>query len=258
MGSEGGDNGRPMEACGGTNRAYHVGLLSDLRQKGKKMSTVEVISKKYSYVFTSSLAPVAKVKPGDTVVMYTEDAFDSKLTKKEDLPSKALGARRFANPQVGPIYVEGAEPGDTLSVHIISIEPTRDFAVSCFINYVGGLSSTQNTRFLQDPLPEKTWIWQLKNDSKEKYFINDEIRVKVPWDPFMGTCAVAPDVEAISSRSPGPFGGNQDVPDVRPGNTIHLPVFNPGALFYTADCHGNQGQGEVCRRCPRNHRQSDP
>ena len=210
------------------------------------MSIVEVRSNKYSYVFSPYLEPVARVKPGDKVTLYTDDAFESRIKKKGVLPSKALATAKFLNPQTGPIYIEGAEPGDTLAVKIVSIEPTRDFAVSCFINYFGGLTSTPFTRFLQEPLKEKTWIWALKDGLKGKYLINDEIRVKVPWEPFMGTCAVAPDLEAISSLTPGPFGGNQDVPDVRPGNTIHLPVFNPGALFYTGDCHGHQGQGEVC------------
>ncbi|MCE5281027.1 MAG: acetamidase/formamidase family protein [Deltaproteobacteria bacterium] len=210
------------------------------------MATIEVKPEKYSYVFSPYLKPVARVMPGDTVILYTDDAFESRIQHKEDLPSKALATAKFLNPQTGPIYIDGAEPGDTLAVHIVSIEPTRDFAVSCFINYFGGLSSTPFTRFLQEPLNEKTWIWSLKDGPEGKYFINDEIRVKVPWEPFVGTFAVAPDLEAISSLSPGPFGGNQDVPDVRPGNTIHLPVFNPGALFYTGDSHGHQGQGEVC------------
>jgi len=207
------------------------------------MAAVEVKPKKYSYVFSPYLKPEVKVKPGDKVIIYTDDAFESRVKKKSDLPSKALATAKFLNPQTGPIYIEGAEPGDTLAVKIVSIEPTRDFAVSCFINYFGGLTSTPFTRFLQEPLKEKTWIWQLKDSSQGKYFINDEIRVKVPWEPFVGTCAVAPDLEAISSLSPGPFGGNQDVPDVRPGNTIYLPVFNPGALFFTGDCHGHQGTG---------------
>lgn len=217
------------------------------RQKRRSiMATIEIKPESYSYVFSPYLEPVARVKPGDKVVMYTEDAFKSRITSAEDLPSKALATAKFLNPQTGPVYIEGAEPGDTLAVHIESIEETRDFAVSCFINHFGGLTSTSVTRFLQDPLPEKVWIWKLKEGSDGKYFFNDEIRVKVPWGPFMGTFAVAPDLEAISSLSPGPFGGNMDVPDVKPGNTVYLPVFNPGGMFYTADCHAHQGQGELC------------
>jgi acetamidase/formamidase len=99
---------------------------------------------------------------------------------------------------------------------------------------------------LQDPIPEKTWIWKLIEDSRGKFFINDEIGVRIPWDPFMGTFGVAPKLEAISSLTPGSHGGNMDVPDVKPGNIIYLPVFNKGGLFYTGDGHGHQGQGELC------------
>ena len=76
--------------------------------------------------------------------------------------------------------------------------------------------------------------------------LNEEIGVRLPWEPFVGTIAVAPDLEAISALSPGPFGGNMDVPDVRPANKVYLPVWNEGALFYTGDCHARQGQGELC------------
>ena len=57
---------------------------------------------------------------------------------------------------------------------------------------------------------------------------------------------MAPDLEAITALAPGPFGGNMDVPDVKPGNTVYLPVWNSGALVYTGDCHARQGQGELC------------
>ena len=210
------------------------------------MCAIEVKPKQYSYVFSPYLEPAARVNPGDRVILHTDDACGSRIKTAEDLPSKALATAKFLNPQTGPVYVEGAEPGDTLAVRIENIEPARDYAFSCFIPYFGGLTSTSFTRSLQEPLPEKVWIWELKEGENSRYLINDEIRVKVPWEPFMGTFAVAPLLEAISSLTPGPFGGNMDVPDVKPGNTIYLPVFNPGGLFYTGDCHAKQGQGEIC------------
>ncbi|MCX5839581.1 MAG: acetamidase/formamidase family protein [Deltaproteobacteria bacterium] len=210
------------------------------------MPDIEVRPGNYSYAFSSYLEPVVKVKPGDRVIIHTEDAFEGRIKSKSDLPSKVLADAKFLNPLSGPIYVEGAQPNDTLSVYIESIEPTTDFAVSCFVNYFGGLSSTHFTRLLQDPIPEKTWIWTIKEEAEEKYLINDEIRVRVPWDPFMGSFGVAPFLEAISSLTPGPFGGNMDVPDVKPLNTIYLPVYNNGALFFVGDCHAHQGQGELC------------
>lgn len=206
--------------------------------------TIEVVPQDYSYVFNPYREPIARVKPKDRVVIHTDDAFESRIKSKDDLPSRALATAKFLNPQTGPIYVEGAEPGDTLAVRIESIEPTRDFAVSVLIPYFGGLTSTNFTRTLQDPLPERVWIWDLVDSGNN--LVNEELGVKLPWEPFLGTLAVAPDLEAITALAPGPFGGNMDVPDVRPGNTIYLPVWNEGALFYTGDCHARQGQGELC------------
>jgi acetamidase/formamidase len=207
---------------------------------------VEVISEDYSYVFNPYRKPVARVKPGQRVVIHTEDAFESRIKTAEDLPSQALATAKFLNPQTGPIYVEGAEPGDTLVVRMENIEPSRDYAVSCYVPYFGGLTSTSLTRTLQEALPEKVYIWNLHEDDGGRYLLNEEIGVRLPWEPFVGTIAVAPDLEAISALSPGPFGGNMDVPDVRPGNKVYLPVWNEGALFYTGDCHARQGQGELC------------
>ena len=207
---------------------------------------VEVVPEDYSYVFNPYREPVARVEPGQRVVIHTEDAFESRIRTPDDLPSKALATAKFLNPQTGPIYVEGAEPGDTLAVRLEGIEPKRDYAVSCYVPYFGGLTSTPLTRTLQDALPEKVYVWNLAEENGERYVTNDEIGIRLPWEPFVGTIAVAPDLEAISALSPGPFGGNMDVPDVRPGNTVYLPVFNEGALFYTGDCHARQGQGELC------------
>jgi amidase len=206
--------------------------------------TVEVVPQDYSYVFNPYRESIARVKPNERVTIHTVDAFESRITKKEDLPSRALATAKFLNPQTGPIYVEGAEPGDTLAVHMESIEPTRDFAVSVLIPYFGGLTSTNFTRTLQDPLPERVWIWDLVDGGSNLF--NEELGLKLPWEPFLGTLAVAPDLEAITALSPGPFGGNMDVPDVKPGNTVYLPVWNSGALVYTGDCHARQGQGELC------------
>ncbi|MCA1728264.1 MAG: acetamidase/formamidase family protein [Actinobacteria bacterium] len=206
--------------------------------------TVEVVPESYSYVFNPYREPVARVNPGDRVNIHTNDAFESRINSTDDLPGKALATAKFLNPQTGPVYVEGAEPGDTLAVRIENIEPTRDYAVSALIPYFGGLTSTPMTRTLQEPLPEKVWVWDLVDGGNK--IRNDDLGVELDWQPFMGTLAVAPDLEAISALAPGPFGGNMDVPDVCPGNTVYLPVWNEGALFYTGDCHARQGQGELC------------
>jgi amidase len=207
---------------------------------------VQVVPEDYSYVFNPYREPVARVEPGQRVVIHTEDAFESRIDTADDLPSRALATAKFLNPQTGPVYVEGAKPGDSLAVHMESIEPKRDYAVSCYVPYFGGLTSTTLTRTLQEALPEKVYVWNIHEDGGSRYVVNDEMGVRLPWEPFVGTIAVAPDLEAISALSPGPFGGNMDVPDVKPGNTVYLPVWNEGALFYTGDCHARQGQGELC------------
>jgi acetamidase/formamidase len=193
----------------------------------------------YSYVFSPHLEPVASVQPGETVAVHTEDAFESRIQTPDDLPSRVLGS--YLNPQTGPIYVEGAEPGDTLAVRIESIEPTRDWAVSAFIPHFGGLTSTQATRTLNEPLPERLWFYDLADG-----WFDHEGRIRIPWSPFLGTIGTAPEVEAVSALTPHSHGGNMDCRDTCPRNTVYLPVRAEGALFYTGDGHGNQGDGELC------------
>jgi amidase len=193
----------------------------------------------YCYVYGRYQEPIARVQPGETVAIYTKDAFTDRITKESDKPSQILDNN--LNPQTGPIYIENAEPGDTLVVRIIEIEPTRDFALSAMIPNFGGLTNTYLTRTLNEPLPEKVWIYKLENG----YLTNNK-RLSFPWRPFLGTIGTAPEKEALSALTPYDHGGNMDVPDVKPGNTIYLPVRVPGAYFFTGDCHAGQGQGELC------------
>jgi amidase len=193
----------------------------------------------YQYVFSPYPEPIASVDPGETVAVYTEDAFEGRITGENDLPSKVLGS--YLNPQTGPIYVNGAEPGDTLAVTIDTIEPTRDWAVSAFVPYFGGLTATGATRMLHDPLPERLYFYELRDG----VFRHGD-RLAVPWRPFLGTIGTAPELEAVSALTPHSHGGNMDCRDTCPGNTVYLPVRVPGALFFTGDAHGNQGDGELC------------
>ncbi len=193
----------------------------------------------YHYAFSRYVEPVARVKPGETVAIYTQDAFESQITRATDQPSAILGP--YLNPQTGPIFVESAEPGDTLIVQIVDIEPTRDWAVSALIPYFGGLTSTRFTKTLQESLPERVWIYKLHDG-----WLTHSLRLSFPWRPFLGTMATAPDLEAISALTPFDQGGNMDVPDTKPGNTLYLPVRVPGAYFFTGDCHAGQGDGELC------------
>ncbi|WP_274651119.1 acetamidase/formamidase family protein [Paenibacillus humicola] len=203
-------------------------MIREIRQPGT-----------HSFVFSPYPEPIASVRPGETVAVYTIDAFGDLITSETDIPSKILG--NHLNPQTGPIFIEGAEPGDTLAVHILDIEPTRDWAVSAHLPNFGGLTSTGLTRTLNEPLPEKVFMYRLE----DKFAIHNE-RLKFPWRPFLGTIGTAPEIEAISALAPGNHGGNMDVPDTKPGNTVYLPVCVEGGYFFTGDCHAGQGDGELC------------
>ena len=203
-------------------------------------SVREIRTSRYSYVFSPYATPIARVASGDTLDVHTEDAFESRVQSEDDLPTKVLNFP-FLNPQTGPIFVEGARKGDTLAIEILEIEPTRDFVVSAFIPDFGGLTGTTQTALLNEPLPERVFVYPLRDGHVE---LPGERRV--PYQPFLGTIATAPEIEAIATLVPGPFGGNMDVPDTCPGNVVRLPVYVDGAFFYTGDAHAAQGDGELC------------
>jgi amidase len=197
----------------------------------------------YSYVYGPYREPVLHIEPGDTVVVETEDAFESKLKSANDRPSAVLKVP-FLNPQSGPIHVKGAEKGDTLLVRIESIEPLHpgnDAGTTCLIPEFGGLTGTTRTAVLNEPLPEI-----VKKLRIEDGVVHWSDAVKIPYDPFIGTIGTSPEIEAINSLTPAEHGGNMDVPDVKPGTTLHLPVYVKGALLYLGDCHAAQGDGELC------------
>jgi acetamidase/formamidase len=200
----------------------------------------EIRAERFSYVFSPYATPIARVGSGETLDIFTEDAFESRVQSEQDLPTRVLEFP-FLNPQTGPIFVEGARKGDTLAVEILDIEPTRDFVVSAFIPDFGGLTGTTQTALLNEPLPERVFLYPLRDGAVELHGGR-----KVPYEPFLGTIATAPEIEAIGALVPGPFGGNMDVPDTCPGNVVRLPVSVDGAFFYTGDAHAAQGDGELC------------
>lgn len=112
----------------------------------------------------------------------------------------------FLNPQTGPIAVEAAESGDTLVVKIQSIEPTRDHAVTGLVPYFGGLTSTRPDPTLQDALEEQ-WLFLPFEEGGVRF---DEKRL-IPYEPFMGTMGVAPQIEAVNALTPDYYGGNMEL-----------------------------------------------
>ena len=126
-------------------------------------------------------APVARIRPPAMLELWTEDCFAGRVRSQDDLVSQVCEFP-FLNPQTGPFYVEGAEPGDTLAVHFVSIEPSRDWAASTTVPLFGALTSTHLTATLQDPLPEVVWIWELDRAKGTCQFIarDSDITAELP------------------------------------------------------------------------------
>ena len=224
--------------------------------------------------------PVLRVQPGETVRINT--VTHAGATQSEDPVAYLTGlglprdeilqdvldfwASREGRPRegrsghviTGPVYVEGAEPGDVLEVEILSIETRVSWGINNTSARGGVFSMDYPGARPDDPaldIPPGTRhvIRTGDVDGREVAFMAEGIHV--PLAPFMGIMAVAPDpvvgqpgvtVPGVQgSRPPGAFGGNLDVKDLKAGTTLYLPVFHEGALFYTGDGHGAQGDGEV-------------
>src|SRR5690349_6082560 len=193
-------------------------------------------------------APAARISPGTVLELWTEDCFAGQVRGKGDLVSQVCEFP-FLNPQTGPFYVEGAEPGDTIAVHFVSIEPARDWGASTTVPLFGALTSTHLTATLQDPLPERVWIWQFDRQAGLCRFAaaDSDATVDLPMQPMHGTVGVAPaNLEVRSALVPDAFGGNMDTPEMRAGVTCYLGVNVEGALFSLGDGHARQGEGETC------------
>ncbi|GAA3713192.1 acetamidase/formamidase family protein [Streptomyces tremellae] len=201
----------------------------------------------YAWTFGGS-APVARITPGTVLDLFTEDCFAGRVRSVDHLVSEVCEFP-FLNPQTGPFHIEGAEPGDTVAVHFVSIEPARDWAVSTTVPLFGALTSTPTTATLQSPLPEVVWMWQLDRERGTCRFDarDSAFAVDLPMDPMHGTVGVAPaHLEVRSALVPDAHGGNMDTPEMRAGVTCYLGVNVEGALLSLGDGHARQGEGETC------------
>ncbi len=201
----------------------------------------------YAYTF-GGVAPAFHVRPGDALRLWSDDAFGGTLQHVDDRSAEKVDLR-FVNPQTGPFYVDGAQPGDTLVLHLVSLEPARDWGVSAAIPFFGGLTSTDRTVTLQPPLPDTTWVYALDRERGTVRFAarHTELVVDLPLAPMLGTVGVAPaGGEVRSALVPERFGGNMDSPQMRAGTTVFLGVNVEGALFSLGDGHYRQGEGEAC------------
>lgn len=208
---------------------------------GARHELTEKAQGQYHYVYGPYSEPVMRIKPGDVVAVETLDAFGGAIKSEADMPSKVLNMP-FVNPQNGPIAIEGAQKGDTLAVYVHSLLPRgpQPAGTTALIPDFGGLVSS-SAMMLNAPITERVKKMEVTPDG-----VKFSDKITLPYEPFVGTMGVSPEIEAVSSLQPDYWGGNMDLPDVAPGAVIYFPVSRKDAHFFIGDCHGRQGDGELC------------
>ena len=221
--------------------------------KNKTVHKLEPLT--YFYTFGPN-TPAIIVKPGDIVIAKTLDAFafDEKMNPIPEEQKQKSAETVFCelNPLVGPIYIEDAQPGDTLAVTIQRIKLNRDYAWSKHIKHFGCLTGEGPgmNLLLNEPVPERNFDWQLdikRNIGVLELEESKLNRIEVPLHPFLGTIGVAPRFGRVEmSATPGQNGGNMDCIETKEGTTLYLPVGVRGAYLSFGDVHAAQGDGEIC------------
>ena len=198
--------------------------------------------------FSADVKPAVRVNPGDIVIIEDIPRLDPVEMEKRGIPAEEMSESyrrvysevtdRGPGPHilVGPVYVNGAEPGDVLEVRVLSVDVAYTFGYS-------RLSSRGGT------LPGEFQRWErlLRMDLDKKISEVAEGVVVSVANPFFGTMGVAPEREAgrISTVPPGAYAGNMDNKDLGAGSILYIPVNVEGALFSAGDGHAVQGHGEV-------------
>ena len=200
-------------------------------------ATRSFIPERFYNTFSFAHPPVLRIKPGERIVTKTADAAGVDWNGKQ--------VAQGPNPQTGPFFVEGAEPGDMLVVSIEKLE----------INRASGYSSSLLAPYAVDPAaliarvdrePRRVnWILD-KAKNVARLDGNDIGGLELGLRAMLGCVGVAPPrKEAVATSTPGPFGGNMDYAGMNAGVKLMLPVYEPGALLFIGDGHALQGEGEV-------------
>lgn len=190
---------------------------------------MHIISKdKLIYSMSYRNQPVVIIKPGEKVCFQTYDCFENQFDPPETSYS-GIDWNRI-NPATGPVFIDGAEPGDILVVQIEKIE----------LDTKGVIFSGPNEIFQES----------IKRNSLKRVPISDNHavfnqKINIPLNPMIGVIGTAPKDEVVSNASPGDHGGNMDCKEIKEGTTLYLPVNVPGGLFALGDLHAAMGDGEV-------------
>ncbi len=190
----------------------------------------------HHYGWDNSNLPVLTVAPGDSVAFEVVDASGGQLSPSSGVAEVAALDFGKINPVTGPVYVDGAEPGDALKVTIESFRPSG-WGWTAIIPGFGLLAD----QFTEPAL--NIWRYDAAGLAPALYGPGG----RVPLKPFCGTIGVAPGEAGLHSIvPPRRVGGNMDIRDLSAGTELYLPIEVAGALFSVGDTHAAQGDGEVC------------
>jgi amidase len=182
------------------------------------------------WAFEPDLEPVLEVEPGAVVRFETNDCFTGQIRSEDDLVTEIDFSR--VNSATGPVAVQGAEPGDSLVVELLEVNP----GPTGFATLIPGFG--QLIEHVRSPL---TRVFRVEGDT---IHMND--RVSFPLRPMVGVVGVATDGDEIGNGWAGRHGGNLDNHLHGPGARIYFPVRQPGGLFAVGDMHASMGDGEIC------------
>jgi len=189
--------------------------------------------------WSASHPPALRIKPGDRVITKTIDA------SGVDWNGKTVGIG--PNPQTGPFFVEGAEPGDMLVVTLEKIETNRTMAYSASL--LSPYSTTPQAIGARTDREARRLTWTIDKAKGVARLDQAEVQpggIELPLQPMLGCIGVAPrGKEAIATSTPGSWGGNMDYASMNAGAKLMLPVSEPGAFLFLGDGHARQGEGEV-------------
>ncbi|MDL2294694.1 acetamidase/formamidase family protein [Ruminococcaceae bacterium OttesenSCG-928-D13] len=180
------------------------------------------------YTFSKNNPPFSRAVPGEVLLFKTMDCYSGQI-KSEQQPVEDLDLNR-ANPAAGPVFIEGAEPGDVLVVDILDIQ----------VDKFGLARATPSTGPLGDQSETRTRAIEVVDGVAS---FND---VKWLVKPMIGVIGTAPDGEDVACGFAGDHGGNMDSKLITKGVRLYFPVRVPGALLQMGDLHASMGDGEVC------------
>ena len=191
-----------------------------------------VAAEPLNYEFSRHLEPRARIQPGDSLCVEAEDALSGQIRTDQDRRDKSKVP--YSHPVTGPIFVEGAEPGDAIAVKIEEIRP-RDGQCA---TYTGNPKLL--CQWLGTDVPHGAHVCPIRDG-----FVHWSESIAIPYEPMLGCIGTAPEWGVPTTGPAGPHGGNLDLVEVRPGSTVYLPVWVPGAYLFLGDAHAAMGHGEL-------------